>query len=100
MQTIVYGASDDLIEVEGALTEEFPYSDGDAILGFSDGTLLRIRYDEGGVWRISPIVRGPALQGIDQVAEYSNDDYSDRATLTSEATWVLRGSHYAVAGAR
>lgn len=102
MQITVYGASDDLIEVEGPLTEEFTYRDDEAgdVLGFSDGTLLRVRYDENGTWRITPIRKGPAFQGIDQAVEGDDDNYTDRAILTSNVEWVLQGNNYARAAAR
>ena len=60
----VYGASDDLIEIEGDISEEFNYpynaDDKGVLLAFSDGTLARIKYDSGGMWRITPHARGTA----------------------------------------
>ncbi len=54
-EVIVYGASDDLIEVEGAIREEFTANrDGEAnLLAFSDGTLLEVTYTDAGIWRIA-----------------------------------------------
>ena len=91
----VYGYSDDLIEVEGAVREEFPWPSGEpAVLAFSDGTVLRIIYDDEGVWRISPLVRGSGeyslTQGVDE-----DSDYSDRATLRGDITWVVVGKNWA-----
>lgn len=49
MKLIVYGSSDDLIEVDGDVRDEF---NGDAgLLTISDGTVLHIEY-VGGVWEI------------------------------------------------
>lgn len=93
----VYGASDDLIEVEGDISEEFTYqstgSEGD-YLAFSDGTILRIvATDEcDGMWRITPIVTGPGFQGITQ-ATTEGTEYSDFAKV--EALWVVHGTGYA-----
>lgn len=55
----VYGASDDLIELDGDISEEFGTcnSDGD-YLAFSDGTLLKAIYDNDGIWRMNIISKG------------------------------------------
>lgn len=94
MKIEVYGASDDLIEVSGHICEEFnPHGrDGEPdYLGFSDGTVLRVVYDKGGMWRITPVARGSAeykkQEGIDSV-----NDYSDKVTLTGDLHWVVFGS--------
>lgn len=102
----VYGASDDLIEVEGAIDEEFnpPYgSDDDAVnfLGFSDGTVLAVVYDHEGCWRITPRVIGPQTKYELVQATNVDKDYSDRATLTNLGTsandfkWVVFGTEMA-----
>lgn len=53
----VNGASDDLIEIGGAIREEFTLQDdeGGDLLAFSNGVVLRIRYTDDGVWRIEPL---------------------------------------------
>lgn len=89
----VYGASDDLIEVDGAIVEEFnPRSNDPVLLAFSDGTVLRIQYSDTGVWRIQPVVCG---RGTDLVIEQAPEDddanYSDRATLRADIEWVVAG---------
>lgn len=87
----VYGASDDLIEVEGDIREEFGYTadeysrDGN-LLAFSDGTVLRIVFDSP--WRITPVVRGTAALTVDQA---DDEGRTDRATLDGEIVWVVRG---------
>jgi hypothetical protein len=101
MTTTVYGASDDLIELDGDIYEEFSYRDdenGD-LLGFSDGTLLRIRHDAEGIWRITPVSQGPAFQGVQQAPADDDRNYTDRATL-GEVAWVLHGSSHAKASKR
>lgn len=95
MSITIYGASDDLIEIDGDISEEFTYADNN-LLAFSDGTILRIEYGYSGVWRISPVVRGAASLAIEQAPEGDDDNYSDRATLDG-AVWVVYGSHYATA---
>lgn len=49
--TIIFGASDDLIEIRGAVTDEFSVdSDEPVLIGMSNGWLIRARYDETGCW--------------------------------------------------
>lgn len=93
----IYGSSDDLIEVDGGIREEFTYSDfagtnghGD-YLAFSDGTVLNIMFSGSGVWRITPVVRGTGTLNIEQASEGDDSNYSDKATL-SDADWVVQGN--------
>jgi hypothetical protein len=93
----VSGASDDLIEVDGDIYEEFSALGGDdtgGILGFSNGVVLRIRYDEEGVWRITPIT-GASNVSIALAPEADEDNYSDVATLLTPADWVVFGDAWA-----
>lgn len=93
----VYGASDDLIEIEGAIREEWSPGEPDAILGFSDGTTLRIHFDSDGMWRITPLTNGTAELSIVQTTT-DGEGYSDVATLTgSELRWCLAGDSIAMA---
>lgn len=97
MTVTVYGASDDLIEVEGDIREEFNPTEGvSSFLGFSDGTLLKIVYDDTGVWKIIRIARGhnTALT-IDSAEGPDSSNYSDRATLDADITWVVYGHQIA-----
>lgn len=97
----VYGASDDLVELEGDIREEFTGSATDdsegALLAFSDGTVLRVRYTEAGVWRITPVAVGRAFIGIDQAPEDDESNYSDRASLREGVMWAVFGTGVAVA---
>lgn len=83
------GYSDDLIEIEGALSEEFSYPGEASIVGFSDGTVLSIEYASDGCWRIHLCARGSALLDIVPAVAEDDHNYSDRATLTG-APGVLR----------
>lgn len=101
MKLEIYGASDDLIEVDGDICEEFNAlgdsfeGGGDGgLLAFSDGTILKVIYGDEGIWRISPIVHGLADYSINQGTDM-DDDYTDRVTLTGEFAWVVYGSEYA-----
>jgi hypothetical protein len=95
----VYGASDDLIEVEGDIREEFnPRSDdveeGNAYLAFSDGTVLKVKYD--GCWRITPVARGSAEYQKTEATD-EDKDYSDKVTLEGEELrWVVYGNAVAL----
>ena len=59
---IVYGASDDLVEIAGAITDEFSpsWSDPHGTLSFPNGVVLDIRYNDQGIWRIN-VVHGEDL---------------------------------------
>lgn len=76
----IYGASDDLIEVESDNQREFHSEEFQAdqtnVLGFSDGTLLEIRYDKWGVWRITSVVRGLNFIRIEPAETDIKSDYA------------------------
>jgi hypothetical protein len=102
-EVTIYGASDDLIEVESTSfrDEEFNVNLDSAqdslLLAVSDGTVLRVRYDEDGIWRFTPLVVGSANVNF-KVAAYAGDKgtYTDRVTLTGEdLSWVVLGSQIA-----
>jgi hypothetical protein len=86
----VYGASDDLVEVEGDIEEEFSY-DGEkpGYLGFSDGTVLRISYD--GVWHINLAIKGSSAFTHTPAEGEDTDNYSDVVTLDGAMKWVVFG---------
>lgn len=104
MSVTVYGASDDLIEVDGDVSEEFSYLEGDDgdkhYLAFSDGTLLEIEYTQAGVWRIHPISHiGTSKVEIVQAPADDPDNYSDRATIEwqhGSIGWVVHGTSMAL----
>lgn len=88
MKTTITGASDDLIEVDGAITSEFYATapDGkDNVLCFSDGTTLAVRYDEDGIWRVELLVKGACEFSI--VKGDVDADTFDVATLTGVLQW-------------
>lgn len=94
----IYGASDDLIEIEGAIGEEFNHStENPAYLGFSDGTLLSVTYGAGNfaMWRITPIRYGTAKYSKVEATD-EDKDYSDRVTLDGDIKWVVCGDSYSL----
>lgn len=89
----VYGASDDLVEIEGSIRAEFDYTGDNGLLAFSDGTVLRIQYTNPGVWRITPVVRGTASVSIDLCSEELSNGYTDVAIIKGHVDWVVFASH-------
>ena len=97
MGVVIEGSSDDLIEIDGDIREEF-YANGeeeDSLLAFSDGTVLRIIYPDSGVWRISPVVSGHGTLVVEQAPEDDDEVYSDIATLDGTLSWVVYGTEMA-----
>lgn len=95
----VYGASDDLIEIDGDIEEEFSWYKGDdepAYLGFSDGTVLRIIYDETGLWKIMTINKGRAtVERTFEATDSGSDNYSDIVVLKdTKLDWVMLASKF------
>ena len=99
MSVTVYGASDDLIEVDGDIVEEFTYDQNQItegnLLAFSDGTVLRVVYSRSGVWRITTVASGTATVTVTQAPEDDDDNYSDRATVDGDVRWVVQGGAWA-----
>lgn len=94
----LYGASDDLIELDGDIREEFtplgeddPDEPGD-LVAFSNGVVLRIKFTH--VWRIT-LVAGKGLVTIVQAPELDEDNYSDVATIGGDVAWVVCGNQFA-----
>ena len=100
MTTIIYGASDDLIEIEGDdIREEFNvYLDRDEaiFIAFSDGTVLRATYDKDGIWRLHRLVGG-ALKFKKQEGDVIKNTM-DKITLSgTKIDWVVLGKQIAYA---
>lgn len=94
----VYGASDDLIELEGDIDEELSYyaDDEPAYLGFSDGTVLRIIYDKTGLWKILVVNKGDATIVKEfEATDSDSDNYSDIVVLKdTNLDWVMFASKF------
>lgn len=95
MKTItIYGASDDLIEIEGDLREEFSsYENEITHLGFSDGTVLSVHYGDDGFWRMNRLSVGSA-EFEKTEGQNEDSDYSDRVTLRGDIRWVIAGKEF------
>jgi hypothetical protein len=97
MKTIkIYGASDDLIEIDGDIREEFNhYNEDDPFyLAFSDGTALSINYNNDGFWRINRLAIGSAEYSKHE-GMYEDGDYSDIVTLKGDIKWAVGGKNFA-----
>lgn len=90
MTTEVYGASDDLIEVQGDLSEEFSGGEKPCLLIFSDGTVLTIKYGKEhlAVWAITLIEQGGLFGRIDFCTDEDAERYSDTAHFKDGLEWV------------
>jgi hypothetical protein len=91
----VSGASDDLIEIDGDISEEFNPRERDELLAFSNGVLLRINYSKSGVWRIQPITKTECVE-IVPAPEDDENNYSDVATISEPVQWVVLGTERAL----
>lgn len=96
-EVTIYGASDDLIEIEGDIREEIYANDETGnFLAFSDGTILSVNYGKEGIWRVNRLQAGSAA--MDKIEATDPDgDYTDRVTLRGDIKWVCGGSLYKVA---
>lgn len=104
MAVTIYGASDDLIEVEGDVKAEFQYNPrpgSGQYIALSCGVVLSIEYDNDGVWRINPVCVAAMPAGttlsVEQAPADDEVNYSDRATVTGAepVSWVVIGDDLA-----
>lgn len=91
MTTTITGCSDDLIEIDGDVHEEFtaPAWKDDYEGGYitcSDGTVLRFTYDKDGLWRFAPVSKGALFDHIDQGCP--EDDSCDVVHFKDGLKWV------------
>ena len=88
--TTVTGASDDLVEINGELCEEFDACDlRDGKVAFSDGTLLGVEYDSDGIWRFKVIFKGSCFDH--KVEGCVTDNSNDVVHLKEGITWAVFG---------
>lgn len=95
-EVTIYGASDDLVELSGAIYEEFPhYRSGELLLAFNCGTRLAVTFDDEGCWRVAVRDLGRA-EVVEHFTDPTHDgDYSERLTLRGDFQWVVGGTHFA-----
>lgn len=98
MKITVRGSSDDLIEIEGDIVEEFNWyssedPDDERVLAFSDGTLLRVAYDKDGLWHFNRLMAGSAV--LEKIEGDVEADRGDVIHLTGDIKWVTFGDSWA-----
>lgn len=100
----VYGASDDLIEVEGSVREEFTAYGNEKrhLLAFSTGHVVACLYDDDGCWRTlvlaTPKSGTHSITPGDPTADERDDGtpgYSDVLTIDADPVWCVYGSELA-----
>lgn len=86
--TTVYGCSDDLVELDGAIYDEFSAYDLHNLLKFDNGAILIVCYDRDGdgIWRIEndddhPSVTITRCEDREGYTDPDGDIYSDLATV-------------------
>lgn len=98
MKTItIYGASDDIICLEGDIREEVNPKNPEkgTRLAFSDGTVLSVVYDDDGCWRVNRIANGASQVEKVEALGPDSTEYSDRVTLTGDIRWCVAGEFIA-----
>lgn len=84
----IYGASDDLIEVDGDIRDEFSnysFSDeGGAYVYVSTGDVIRFRLEDEG-WRANVVVDATAPK----IGKRQNRPEDDLVTVTAPVAWVV-----------
>ncbi len=95
MMIKVYGASDDLVEIEGAgehlqYTDEIGCFDYDVRMTFSDGTVILIHYGISGIWKITVEKSGYTPMNLHVCSDPDETPHSDVLTINAEVScWDL-----------
>lgn len=91
----IYGASDDLVEIEGSKYQEDEIGcfDHDVRITFQDGTVILVGYPKPdcGVWWVKKEIQGPAYQKLTVCNDADAEIYSDIFEIESEVImhWVV-----------
>jgi hypothetical protein len=94
MDLKIYGASDDLVEVESSdksLSNEWGAYDHDGCVVLSTGDRFSILFDEHGIWRIKHVEHSGKLSVTIKMAvevEGSDDALTDTAIINGDVEWV------------
>ena len=99
MKTKIYGGSDDLIEIEGPINDEYDAIDFKGKIQTSDGTITKLKYD--GDWKFEIISKGDKfikiIESVGEDFEHNDVDalncssYSDVLVLDDGIEWVKIG---------
>jgi hypothetical protein len=77
--TIMYGASDDLIEIDGAVRDEFNVHDTSVVVAtLDDNTEIHIRFTYGldGIWRVERLAGREVAVDIRPAVAIDGDPYT------------------------
>ena len=92
MATEIYGASDDLIEVDGDQRGEVNFYGDDkaALVVCSDGTVFTIKYGKAklGIWDIDIIRIGDLFERVEECHDEDARRYSDTVYFKDGLLWV------------
>lgn len=86
----ISGYSDDNIFLEGDIDDEVGCYDQVKYLGFSDGTLLKGYYGNGGIWNFDVLHEGSLYQSKTQGSE--EEDTNDIIYLGDGVKWCVIGN--------
>lgn len=86
----IYGASDDLVEIEGDMEDEIPCYEQDVEILVNDGTRLRAHYGTGGMWRLSVVQTGTETTVTHTPASDPDTNYTDMVTLENSSVEKLQ----------
>lgn len=95
----LYGASDDLIEIEGAIIEEFNVSRPEALIATSSGELIEIKMSNvDGFWHASVLRASQDVPA--QVVSAPDADDHVLAKVDASSGWVALVKHVELARKR
>lgn len=97
----VWGTSDDLVEIEGDIRNEFGcYGTDDSEHGVlvvaSDGTAIEVQYGKGGkgIWEIKPLKIGPLFDRIEYCTDEEATPYSDVCHFKDGIKWMYAAKEW------
>ncbi|HEX2868667.1 MAG TPA: hypothetical protein VHO03_16625 [Ignavibacteriales bacterium] len=89
----VYGSSDDLVEIEGDIVEEFShYGDESCLLAFDNGVILECRYEDDGIWRFRVKSQGNTTVNVIP-PDLTKDEYSETVVIDAPVKVVAFGTN-------
>ena len=101
MQTIkIYGASDDLVEVEGNVPGCDEFNDTPLYIELSLGDVFKVEYTKGGVWTVEHVKRGGLKAAKGKIIKEPHGDgddpepYTETVTITAPVEWVEAWKDY------
>ena len=101
METYIYGASDDLVELDGHFSEEIGvYNEDEGFyLALSNGVVIKGIYNDNGEWKFEA-VKGEVkiIPAIGEDGEHEDcpkySSYSDIVVVEGDVKWALLGTKF------